>query len=181
MDIRESRHIRLQYVEGFLESRNLLTANVVFSPESVEFISRCDSVKTFLDNLWRSKITSINYTRRNLLMDTWYITRTKSTSIHMDSTGDGFPWMFRIILQSLLDLKSGRPCDLGIWRKDIPSDFNNCTESDHICYEFAERHLSELNDEAEELAGLSVGRVKYLLKQIKKDPVFTLPDLLNSL
>lgn len=178
-----ARQVRLNYVESYLSLYNLIP-NEFYSevnPVVEKVLNNCNSIESFINTLWRKKIISIFYTKKCFEMDAWFILKERSSSIHNDAEGTGVQCLFMIILQSFLDLRTGRPCDHGIWRKDISSDFRNCTKTEHVCSKNAEEYLLQIDEEAEELAGLSIGRVHDLMTQIKKDPIFRISDLLMQM
>lgn len=76
--------------------------------------------------------------------------------------------MFQVVVQALIDLQNGRPCDLGLWRRDVSPDFRECRKKEHICQTEAEMYLQSLTDEEERLIGVSFGYINDLVRQIKK-------------
>jgi hypothetical protein len=128
-------------------------------------------------------IVTVYYTQRCLLMDIWFLKRTYLAPIGKNSSEIDFDHTklrFQIILRCLLDMQIGRPCDLNTWKGDMPSDSCRCTNDLHICYEDAERYLMNVCDEEEYECGLPSGKLRDLIKAIKKDPIFSIGSILTS-
>jgi len=133
--------------------------------------------------LHESGLVSVNYGMSNLYMDIWYLRRpylSPDVKSMEEAECDSGKILFHVIMRSLLDFRSGRPCDSGIWNDDMSSDFSSCTSDHHLCSGDAERFLKTLDPEVEEFCNLSRGKIRDLLKSIKKDPIFQIGSILDS-
>jgi len=165
MNYRDLRHERLDVLDDWLSNGYL--------------VSWADVPRTLLE----ARLVSVHYSMRNLMMDVWYLKRGYCTSYSDELEGMSHfstRVLFRIILRSLLDLNSGRPCDLGSWKLDIPSDFCCCSHEYHLCYQSAEEYLTSVDEEYEEQCGLSKGKIRYMIRKIKEDPIFKIGSVLAS-
>jgi hypothetical protein len=135
-----------------------------------------------LDRLRVAGVVSKFYSRQCLLVDVWYLEkRTWKNSIRtIEDQKTYLEHLFlQIVVQSLFDLQCGRPCDIGIWRKDTPPDDRSCRKSEHICYRDAQQFLETVNEEEEVIIGLSSGTISSLVRAIKKDPIFRIESSLR--
>ena len=156
---------------------------------------RLDSIDTWLSDgilvSWKDVpetlryhgLATKNYNMKCLLMDVWYLKRsycspTVKSSDDMDT--DHAKLGFQIILRSLLDLQTGRPCDLGLWKRDMPSDLQICSVDAHICYEDSEAYLLQVDSEMEANCGMPPGKVRDLVNRMKKDPIFMIGSVLSQ-
>lgn len=155
-----------------------------------ERIDRLDFIERNLSRVvdWRGLIASMQdsclvskyYSYRCLYSDLWYIKRESignGAKIIEGCNGSGNMLYFQVILRALIDLKSGRPCDLGIWKDDRSPDYKSCEKTEHICFVDAENFLITLGEVEEVFAGLKPGCVADLTKRIKKDPIFKIGSL----
>ena len=165
MNYRDMRHDRLDVLDDWLSNGYLV------------------SWKDVPRTLFTARLVSPYYSMRNLMLDVWYLKRGYCAS-YSDGV-EGFSQfstriLFRIILRSLLDLSSGRPCDLGVWKMDIPADFLCCSQEYHLCYQSAEEYLISIDEEVEEQCGLSRGKIPHIVRKIKEDPIFKIGSILSS-
>lgn len=137
----------------------------------VSGMTTCDLMVSQLKVLgWASQL----YDLRHLRTDLWYLGRRSACpppELTLQTTDPSSILLFRVIYQALKDLQCGRPCDLGIWVADEPPDHKRCQPSEHICYQNAERYLTELGD-VECLINLSPQFISKMVIHIKKDPIF---------
>lgn len=165
MNPREMRHLRLDTIESWLSDGLMVSWRDVPA------------------TLRQAGLVSSNYGMRCLLLDIWFLKR-KYCSPNFKSSDDVIidhaKISFQIVLRGLMDLQSGRPCDLKAWKKDMPSDLQYCTEDSHLCYEDAERYLATIDRETEENCGIPAGKIRDLVKRIKQDPIFQIGSVLNS-
>lgn len=124
------------------------------------------------------------YSETCLSVDLWFLLRDKSVSsgfmrnLCTDISVE-YKLLFQVILQSLIDLQQGRPCDYRTWRDDVSPDFRNCTQNDHICWKSAEDYLLSISSEMEECVGLNCGCIEDLVTMIKKDRIFKILSIFN--
>lgn len=163
-DYRSLRHQRLRILEEWLAMK--IDINWSEAPRVLQ----------------EHNIVSENYTMKNLHVDLWYLKReyVKSyANFEFTNSYESSKPLFNIILRALLDLSTGRPCDLGIWKKDLSPDFSCCSEEAHLCHEDAERFLISLSSASENLCGISSGKLRDLAKRIKKDPIFSIGSFIG--
>lgn len=185
--MKKERSCRLRLLQCFIDSSPLVwkedECGNGYDPQTKSVVESWRNVDDILKGLRYQEVISKFYTEKCLLVDFWYLTKTttftpganRNCPTAMDVEGRT---LFQIVFQSLLDLKSGRPCDLGIWKKDFSPDFDNCTYSYHICWNDAEDYLHNLPTEAESYMGLSNGYLNGLITEIKKDRIFKIPSFI---
>ena len=183
--MKKERSCRLRLLQCFIDSSPLVWKDNEcgngYDPQTRSVVESWKSSEDIIKGLRYQEVVSRYYTEKCLLVDFWYLTKSTTFSpgsnrncpTAMDVEGRA---LFQIAFQSLLDLKSGRPCDLGIWRKDLSPDFDNCTYTYHICWNDAEDYLRHLPTEAESYMGLSNGYLNGLIAEIKKDRIFRIPS-----
>lgn len=145
--------------------------------------TRLTNWKDLVEEMIDRGMVSKYYSVRCLKMDVWYIRRSyRSNCVRSFDgyTGIANSLYFHVILQSLIDLQTGRPCDLGAWKIDQPSDHKYCTMSEHLCYADAEEFLKKVDNEEEKFAGVSPGCVDHLVRTIKRDPIFSIESLIRE-
>lgn len=127
-----------------------------------------------LDELRRREFVSSRYDFRNLTLDLWYI-RNDSRSRAVQDVTSCFDandpikgiW-FKTILLALNDVRGGRPCDLGAWRRDSPPmGIDTCSKTLHICAPAAMGFLLSLPEEHERFVSLNPGTIRDLVKNIR--------------
>jgi len=112
---------------------------------------------------------SVQYTAQNLLVDEWYfLSRNDShPTSDIDVVGGKAERsiLFKMIIISMNDIKRRRPCDLGIWKKDMPPHgIDTCTHEIHICSKMAAKWLLEtVGEEEERYVGLTPGSISSLM------------------
>lgn len=117
------------------------------------------------------------YSLRNLRIDWWYLRKRcedPPLDFNLTLTTSESILLFRIVLQALKDLQSGRPCDQGIWINDESPDMRKCFAGDHICYQHAEWYLAGI-EEYEEFIHISPFFLETLVRKIKRDPIYSIP------
>jgi len=189
MKMKKERSCRLHLLQCFIDSSHLIwkegECGTGYDPQTEDVVRSWNNVDDILKGLRYQEVISRNYSEKCLLVDLWYLTKStkfspgsdRNCSTSIDIAGRA---LFQITFQSLLDLKSGRPCDLGIWRKDLSPDFDNCTYSYHICWNDAEDYLLHLPTEAESYMGLSNGYLSSIVTEIKKDRIFRIPSFISK-
>jgi len=115
---------------------------------------------------------SVQYSERNLLVDQWYLASLNNSHISTDIDVVGGKAersiLFRMIIISMNDVKRQRPCDLGIWVKDMPPrGIETCTRDIHICSEMAAKWIiGEIGEEEERYVGLTPGTITSLMGNV---------------
>ena len=122
--------------------------------------------KTAVSDLFTLGLVSASYDFRNLATDLWYLSYRDSQRGY--DPGECYcaedpirSILFRTIVLALFDLKSGRPCDLGAWKKDTaPMGILTCTAEAHLCAPDAAGFLLNLDEDYEEFAGVRPGTIR---------------------
>ena len=138
--------------------------------KNIEKAPKTMSDGEIIRTLLQHQIVSVNYSFRNLAVDRWYLSNRVArvgyeiAECHDCNDPIKGVW-FRVIVIALADAKANRPCDLDAWDKDLPPmGIDKCIEGCHICSPAAKGWLLNLDDTAEEFAGLSQGTIKDILK-----------------
>lgn len=155
-----------------------------YEPSVVSLVVSWKDSKQILEGLFLQEVVSRSYSKQCLDVDLWFLTRNinlstgsnKSCPSLKDSEGR---LLFQIVLQSLLDLRCGRPCDVNAWKKDESPDFRNCTHDHHICWIYAEEYLHSIDYEMEKFIGLSEGSIEEWIRKIKRDEIFKISSLFS--
>jgi len=187
--MKQNRLIRLNLILCFLENYSACSQSYTikseYTDEVKDFVSCWKSLDDIIHDLIRIEVASRLYDERCVRMDIWYLRKTQSSSTGIERTSVGgldpeCKVMFQTILQALLDVESGRPCDLGAWTRDVSPDFSTCTRGHHICAEQAEDYLMNVDDVAEEFSGLPCGTIEELVGKIKRAPIYKVGTLFQS-
>lgn len=129
-----------------------------------------DLIRLLVDN----DLVSDYYAEEHLAVDIWYVNRSNSrvgSKIYSYGKVIGDPianLLLYIVVQALLDVDKGRPCDVGLWHCDLSPDSNSCTPTDHICRLHALEYLHNLPPSAEKYIGLSSGTLETYIKNLCK-------------
>jgi hypothetical protein len=155
---------------------NAAAGTVTFHTDITNFVNCWNSPLDILHDLKDQDLISPFYGSPNLGVDLWYLMRgiSPSSGLRRETDCDGEflrQILFQTILQALLDLDNGRPCDSRLWRRDLSPDYRNCTESEHICCDHAYGYLQSLDPCVDETVGLEEGTIESLAKRIKKDSI----------
>jgi hypothetical protein len=142
-----------------------------------------NTYEDLIDGLYEQDVTSKLYSKRCLDVDLWFLLKKcGETSRYLETDAHSIDpegrTLFVVTLRSLIDLQIARPCDKGIWIKDTSPDLKHCINSDHICWQSAEEYLLSVTSDMEKFMGVSEGRIADLVKRIKQDPMFNIPNLL---
>jgi len=127
-----------------------------------------------MKRLRQSNVVSGNYSKRCIETDIWFIRHQEDIDISRFGPngcicGYSGVW-FHVIKEALMDYHSGRPCDVGIWRGDLPPRRSACQPRHHICATQAKEFLMQVaNSDYEVFAGLSPGTIVELLDRIDSE------------
>lgn len=175
------KSLRLYYVSCYLNHKGIIRyRDPSFDSKISVVVSEWNNWNDVIRGLRKVKATSQYYNEVNLKVDCWYLNRENYVNISKQDCGSTDPEgsvLFQVIVRSLLDLKNGRPCDIGSWRCDESPD-EHCIKSNHVCYHYAEWYLSGVDEETELFCGLKCGQVDDLVKCLKRGQIF---DYLTSL
>ena len=187
--MKEERTHRLFLLQAYLDLSSSCgisrRKSKIYDPSVETLVVSWKDCNDIVKGLRSQDVVSQYYNSSCLNVDLWYLSRDitfnpgKERSAITLSTVES-RLLFQIVVQSLLDLRNGRPCDLKCWRKDISPDFETCTESHHICWNSAEQYLTTFQPEAEQYIGLSEGALKDLVCRIKKDKIFDILFLIPT-
>lgn len=170
---------------SYNKQMRLYLLNIVINPSKCE--DQCDNdlvrgwktMEDVVSGLHSVGVVSDIYDERHLEIDLWHLNKRVLDPLPEFRSGCSDPasmLMFRIIVQALRDLQSGRPCDLGLWIADEPPDRKKCFPWEHCCYVHAEDYLRSLHD-IECMVNLSDEFLSNLLRKIKRDPIFNVRSL----
>ena len=140
----------------------------------VVHVNICLSPYDLIRLLVERDLISDYYAEEHLAVDIWYVNRLDCrVGREMYTVGkrieDPIAYLLLyIIIQALLDVEKGRPCDVGLWHCDLSPDSNSCTPKDHICRCNALEYLTTLPPELEKYIGLSSGTVETYIKNLCK-------------
>jgi hypothetical protein len=150
---------------------------MIYRLKAIELAPKVFSDEAIIQRLQDKLFVSVNYSFRNLAVDRWYLSsRVQRLGYDIAECHDcnnpiKSVW-FRVIVMALADVRSERPCDLNAWDKDLPPmGIEKCTEDCHICSPAARGWLLNLDDVAEEFAGLSHGTIISILKSKRKNRI----------
>lgn len=186
--MKKERSQRLQILQCFLDNSPYIDrpcqSTRKYHKETVEFVKTLSSFDEIVEGLYYQDVASKFYSRKCLEVDLWSLLKPcnedlKHFESEIHSTDPEGKALFLITLRSLIDLQSARPCDLGVWIKDVSPDFNYCKETDHICWQSSEDYLLSITPDMEVFMGLSEGRISDLVKRIKKNPMFNISSLMS--
>jgi hypothetical protein len=185
--MKENRAHRLNILQCFLDISPSVSRDEeclkCYDPSMKEIVCSWSCTKEVISGLRAQDAVSYYYTESCLLVDFWYLLRDTNFSPGPNRNCPSIVepegrLLFQVTFESLLDLHIGRPCDAGMWRKDISPDFKNCTDSIHVCWNSAEKYLLSISSEGEQYMGLSTGSLKSLVHEMKKDKIFSISSLI---
>ena len=159
----------------FQRRMRLYLINIWGSPEFCEdpadflTVSQWSTDAELIRGLMELNLITSLYSERNLEIDRWFLHR---------ASGETYPplacsyedacarILFRVIFQALKDVRTGRPCDLNLWDRDLPPDLKKCSRSEHICWNHAEEYLLQLED-TECLIQITPEFIRGLVREIR--------------
>jgi hypothetical protein len=179
--MKAERSARLYLIEMFLRSQNsslqareniIKTISELAEDNVVDNFSSWKDPTDVLKGLFELNLVTENYGLRNYETDVWFLTRPLNSigGFQRGCRNGSSPEeivMFQIIVQALIDLSNGRPCDQGIWIKDLSSDFRCCNSVEHFCADDADQYLRSLEID-ETLLGLQKGCIQDIAGRLKK-------------
>lgn len=162
----------------------IVNSSVDDDPCDVDLVKRWQTLSDVVSGLGNLGLVSSMYDRRHLLVDVWYLYKRcsdsppdyRSSMMEYESN-----LVFRIVVQSLLDLRSGRPCDFGLWLSDEPPDHKKCMSDEHFCYPHADKFFENFEEtDIEAFIHVPNGSVSGIVRKIKRDPIFRIESLFSQ-
>lgn len=186
---KQKRSVRLNYLHCWLITckniPNLAAGDKKFNSEIESFVGCWKSIDDIIADLLDQDLISQFYRKKNISVDLWYLLRgiSPSSGLRRETNCEGEflkQILFQTILQALLDLDNGRPCDTGTWRRDLSPDYRNCTGSEHVCKDHAYDYLLSLDPCVDEVVGLQEGMILSLTMRIKKDSINYIESIFST-
>lgn len=137
-----------------------------------EGVIRGDHPVTIIRELRSFGTVSEYYDGNCLAVDVWHIFDRRPVYVHRRFTEAKVirdPLVrvfFGIVVQSIYDVKLGRPCDSHAWRTDYPpGDGSRCTPAMHLCKKNAVEFLVENANVWESVLNLSYGTLVDIIQK----------------
>lgn len=132
--------------------------------------SRADFI---IEHLTEEALISKYYSESCLDVDKWYVGKMRriyTRRPRLDVIDPESRIFLEVIVLALIDYANGRPCDVSVWRIDLPPGNIKlkCRPSEHVCINRAEKFLADLSASQEVFAGLSPGTVKHFMKKVAR-------------
>ena len=144
--------------------------------------------KKIIEVLRSKSLVSRFYSEKCLAIDYWFVRkddlpcyRNSRYTLTEDQKDPYSRIYFELIVQALLDFSSRRPCDINVWRVDIPPDNKRCQKSEHICSENAIYYLTSIDNNLEIFAGLSPGTIMNICSGLAKGMNDNILDYMTSI
>jgi len=171
----ENRSIRLRFLQGYLDRGNPNSLSV-YDPSIISLVSSWKNNEDIVCGLKSQEVVTSEYTEEYLVMDLWYLDKNKKNLPNIQRNLSSLKEfeqrvLFQVVIQCLIDIYIGRPCDEKLWRSDVSPDFRRCSGSMHLCGKFAEEYLNSLGLELDSYMGLPNGCISGLIREIKRGAI----------